>query len=657
MRQLIFFHSVCFVALFFSFGLPLHAQQAKADSLLSILPKSTDSVYIYSCCEIAEAYIEERNLSFAFNYIDSALIRSRRSGQKKQEAYTYNCAGNLYNYLTDVKKAISSFDKALSLYQEIKYTPGECSVYLNKGNTYFNSGEYRKAEKSYQKALDTYFLKPDDDRTEADIYNNLGSVCGAQAKYEEAKRYFEKAVAINRKNNDYISISYGYNNIASVFDAQGKTREALPYFKEALDLKLKYGDNVDKADAYRNLGECYNNLSDYRQAIDCFKKALPLTDTSVYNNKLTSLYNSLAGGYEQNNDHKEASRYYKLAKELSEKQFRRELAEHIEQSDRLTEFTKSHLSDSLSQAVRIAGQQQEIRRSSMIRYFLFSIIALVAIFFILLYKRYRVSESQKKEIHRQKELVEEKQKEIVDSITYTKRLQDAILPPAKMVQQLLPESFIYYRPKDIVAGDFYWLEQKDGLLFIAAADCTGHGVPGAMVSMVCSNALNSAVNEFGLRDTAAILNKAREIILDTFSKSESEVKDGMDISVCALNRLTLQLNWSGANNPLWYMSEGTFYEAAPDKQSVGKNEQHKDFTSHTIQLKKGDVVYLFTDGYADQFGGEKGKKFKYKALKELLLSVHAKPMDLQKETIERTFTDWKGKLEQVDDVCIIGFRL
>ena len=276
---------------------------------------------------------------------------------------------------------------------------------------------------------------------------------------------------------------------------------------------------------------------------------------------------------------------------------------------------------------------------------------------ILLLKLNREILSQKKETEFQKAIVEEKNKDILDSIHYAKRLQDAILPTVKQIKEKLPESFILYKPKDVVAGDFYWMESVNDLTLFAAADCTGHGVPGALVSVVCSNALNRTVKEFHITDTGKILDKVTQLILETFEKSESEVKDGMDISLCCLNRKTNQLNWSGANNPLWFFSNGEMKEIAPNKQTVGKNENYTPFQSHSVTLNKGDSVYLFTDGFADQFGGPKGKKFMYKQLKELFQLNATRKMDEQQKALNLAFENWKGGNEQVDDLLVFGIRI
>ena len=266
-------------------------------------------------------------------------------------------------------------------------------------------------------------------------------------------------------------------------------------------------------------------------------------------------------------------------------------------------------------------------------------------------------EERTKEIVGQKNIIEEKNKDILDSINYAKRLQDAILPPMEVIKEYFPESFVLYKPKDIVAGDFYWMEKTADNIFIAAADCTGHGVPGALVSIVCSNALNRTVKEFNINETGRVLDKIRELVLETFGKSDNNVQDGMDISLFRINPQTQELQWSGAYNPLWYMQSGELKEIGPDKQPIGKVDNPKPFTTHILNLQKGDIIYLFTDGYADQFGGTKEKKFKSKQLQELLLANAAKPMEEQKAVLEETLNNWKGNLEQIDDILIIGIRI
>lgn len=303
------------------------------------------------------------------------------------------------------------------------------------------------------------------------------------------------------------------------------------------------------------------------------------------------------------------------------------------------------------------------------------------------------------EVVKQKEIVEDKQKEIIDSIVYAKRLQEAILPPKEIIKKCFPDSFVMYIPKDIVAGDFYWMDVHSAsqgagkndteIIFIAAADCTGHGVPGAMVSVVCSNALNRAVKEFGILDTGKILDKVTDLVLETFSaydkpggqenNSSAVVKDGMDISllkvefsVSASGKAVSGVQWSGANNPLWFMQkksglagEDPIQIIKADKQPIGKFDLRKPFTTHHIvpaPLPSGGVgggftFYLFTDGLADQFGGPKKKKFMYKRLKENISAIHNLSLTEQEKALTVAFKDWKGTIDQVDDITVIGIRV
>ncbi len=255
----------------------------------------------------------------------------------------------------------------------------------------------------------------------------------------------------------------------------------------------------------------------------------------------------------------------------------------------------------------------------------------------------------------EKEIVEVKNREILDSIEYALRIQTAILPPSRIVKQYLANSFILYKPKDIVAGDFYWMEPVGDLVLFAACDCTGHGVSGAMVSVLCNNALNRAVREFNLIQPAAILNKTAEIVVENFSKSEEEIKDGMDISICAYNTNTKTLDWAGANNPLWLIKNGEFMEIKGDKQSIGMNEDVHPFTNHQFKLNSGDSIFIFSDGYADQFGGTEGEiKLTKKRFKELILSTQNKTMYDQGMAFEKFILDYRVDTEQTDDILVMG---
>lgn len=286
-------------------------------------------------------------------------------------------------------------------------------------------------------------------------------------------------------------------------------------------------------------------------------------------------------------------------------------------------------------------------------------------------------ETQRDELAVQKLIVDEKNKDITDSINYAKRIQNAILPSAKIAGEMLGDHFVVYLPKDIVSGDLYWIDQKEEKTFFAAVDCTGHGVPGAFMSIVGYNGLYRSVNEFGKTKASEILDTLNTIIDETLHLTETGVNDGMDISLCALNRSDMTLDFSGANNPLYIIRKGDnplrvnnepcirsaqnathcFYLIAGDKQPIGACDYRRQFTNHTIQLQKGDALYVFSDGYVDQFGGDLGRKFKYTRLRELLLELQNLNMPDQALALRKKLDDWKGINDQVDDICIIGIRV
>ena len=271
----------------------------------------------------------------------------------------------------------------------------------------------------------------------------------------------------------------------------------------------------------------------------------------------------------------------------------------------------------------------------------------------------KVAEEQKHVAEEQKHLVQEKNREILDSIEYAKRIQTAILPPPRMVKQFLKNSFILYLPKDIVAGDFYWMESIDDVIYFAACDCTGHGVPGAMVSVVCNNALSRSMNEFALRKPGDIFDKTRELVIENFAKSDEDVKDGMDASLCALDIVNRKLMWAGANNPIWILraATNTIEEIKADKQSIGKAHDPKPFITHEISLEAGDTIYLFTDGYADQFGGENNKKLTRAKFRDLLLTLSSFSMEDQRKRLLQYHDEYRGTQDQIDDICVIGVRV
>jgi serine phosphatase RsbU (regulator of sigma subunit) len=295
----------------------------------------------------------------------------------------------------------------------------------------------------------------------------------------------------------------------------------------------------------------------------------------------------------------------------------------------------------------------------------FVAIGLVIVLLVagLLYRSYSQKKKSNKEITQQKEIIEQKNKEIVDSINYARRIQESLLPSLADIRKSLPESFVYYRPRDIVSGDFYWHAQNGDKILIAAADCTGHGVPGSLVSMIGFNFLNQLVGENDITDPGEILNQLHTKITTTLNKEAGDgvrdVRDGMDIALVSINRASGEIRFAGAVRPLYFFDENGMNVIKSGLYSIGgiKSLTEDPFTSHLVKPKGKAMFYLFSDGYADQFGGTNGKKFKMKKLQDLLQSIAAKSVEEQRKEVEKVFLDWMGPHEQVDDVCMIGVRV
>jgi serine phosphatase RsbU (regulator of sigma subunit) len=266
---------------------------------------------------------------------------------------------------------------------------------------------------------------------------------------------------------------------------------------------------------------------------------------------------------------------------------------------------------------------------------------------------------QKEEIERQSEKMEELYQDVTASIRYAKRLQDSILPQESYINRVLPESFVLFKPKDIVSGDFYWFSDSEDKIFFSSVDCTGHGVPGAFMSLIGANALNQAVQKNNSPDL--LLNELNRLSSEAMNKSEEgrdKVRDGMDVAMCSISKDFKTLEYAGANNPLYIIRDGEIQVTKADKFAIASFEHGEhQYENHVFDLKKGDLIYVFSDGYADQFGGVKGKKFMYKQFRDTLIEIKDESMDKQKEILDAKIESWRGEFEQVDDILVIGVRI
>lgn len=589
------------------------------------------------------------NLTGALNYYLKSLQLEKEINNYQDAAFILNNIADIYETQGNISGALDYYDRSLKMHEKTNNQRGIAQAYNNIGFIYSTQGDLEKALDYYQKSFK--IKKTLNDRSGIAVsLSNIGYIHMLQKSEYKAMSYYLLALKTARETGDKQRMALIYSNIGGILQSQGNDKEAFVNFFNGLQLSKEAGD-VDGTSHYMyNLGTLYLKKGDADSALYYGTGAMKYAQEIGSPTLIRSAAELLKNTYKMKKNSEKALEYFELYHKMNDSVNNEETKKATFKQQLSYEYDKRETLAKAEQEKKNVENASAIKRQQIITWSVGIGLLMLLIFSISLYKRYTFTQKQK-------HIIDEKNKEILDSITYAKRLQDAILPPIKMVTQHFPESFILYKPKDIVAGDFYWMETINDLILFAAADCTGHGVPGAMVSVVCSNALNRTVKEFRISDPGEILNKVRELVVETFEKSESEVKDGMDISLCGINKKTNELFWAGANNPLWLIKGDQLVEYKPNKQPIGKVDTPAPFITHSVTLKKSDTVFLFTDGYADQFGGPKGKKFKYAKFKECLLSIRNSDMTQQSVILNDVIENWKGNLEQVDDILILGIRI
>lgn len=609
--------------------------------------------------------------TYILGHIELEMARAKKL--KKWETKALNTIGASYQVKGNYIKAIDFYQQCLKIREELKDLKGVASSLANIGSIYININEFDKALE-YQLRSVKLAEEMDNKESMASSLNNIGIIYQNLADYQKALEYNQKSLKLYEALGDKQGVAASYANIGNTYATLGENDKALECQLKSNAISREIGDKFGESTSLTAIGKSYMKQKKFALALECLNRSNQIAKESEDMISEKEVTEVLYETHKEMGNFTKALSFYERFITLKDSILKEDNQKQIANKELEYQYEKKAAADSVVNAEErkvthalILAKNAQIEQDNTQKWALYGGVFLLLVFGGLMYNRFRITikqkniiEVQKLETEKQKEIIEEKQKEILASISYAKRLQEAILPPHNLVKKHLPNSFFFYKPKDIVAGDFYWLEtdQKNSdVLLFAAADCTGHGVPGAMVSVVCSNALNRTVNEFGITDPGDILDKVSELVVETFEKSESEVNDGMDISLCNFNKKTYELKWSGANNPLWIIRGNAFIEYKPNKQPIGKVDAPLPFTTQTIQLQKNDTIYIFTDGYADQFGGEKGKKFKLSSLQELFLSICNLPMDEQLKSMGDTLKNWQGDIDQVDDILIIGIKI
>ncbi len=531
-------------------------------------------------CEVYMQLIEEEeNLEVWSKYNDELLKISNANLPKykkgsiahntflKHYAAHFNNNGWISNHKGDISKALEHYHKSLKIYDELKLNVEVATLYNNIAHIFNTQGEFDKGIEYYQHSIDLY-KQTDNKKGIAFGYNNIAASYRKKGDNEKALEYCYKSLAMMEELKDKKGTATLYTNIGTLLGKTKQEEKGLEYLLKGLAIKKEIKDEEGAGLSLALIGNINFKLGKTEKALEYGLKSLELNQKLGYPDHIRRSAELLKNVYAKKGNYKKAMEMYELYVQMKDSVNNEATRKASIKNQLQYEYDKKAATDSIkvseekkvSQA-KLAESQAKLKQEKTQRIALYSGLLLVIVFSIFIFNRFKVTQKQNSIIQKQKllveeqkHIVEEKQKEILDSINYAKRLQEAILPPLSLVKEHLKESFILYKPKDIVAGDFYWAEYIDDIFFIAAADSTGHGVPGAMISVVCSNALNRAVLEFGLREPGEILDKTRELVLTTFAKSDKDVKDGMDISLCAFDKRNKLITWSGANNPLWYFT-------------------------------------------------------------------------------------------------------
>ena len=594
---------------------------------------------------------------------------------------------------SSASKSIEYAEQALSLSKKAGDINEEAGANVNLGNGYAQNGNPTKSISYYKDAV-KIFDQYNQPSSSAVIWNKIADAYIGAQKYSEALDADTKALDLFKKANDRNGIMNMNIDLGDIYFKQQKFENSLPYYKQALKLAEETKDPKNQVTILTRISRSYNSWGNYDETYKALNSAFEVAKK----NNLTSLANSISQNLDKAKQNLTGSKTEYIQQKEKETQEQIKTKE-IEISSLSTEKTKSleeieKLSvEAQNKELKIKTQQEEIIRKKLEADkqtkanellkkeqeltdaklnqqqwiiwggIAFSVLLIALTFYIFLAywnkKKANTILTQKNEIiYKQKEQIEQKNVLITDSIDYAKNIQEAILPPADSITKIFPESFVLYKPKDIVSGDFFWTHEMNNSIFIAAADCTGHGVPGAFMSLLGFIMLDDIVKTIENATPAEILNEVNSQLMTTLHQDGQHTtgKFGMDIALIKYDTITKELTFSGAHNPLIIVNDSQVNELKADRVSIGTIKS-TSFTNQKLQTKEGDVIYLYSDGYQDQIGGEKRKKFLAFHMKELFVQIHSKHMEEQKNELEKKHMEWRSKTDQTDDILIIGFKV
>lgn len=583
----------------------------------------------------------------------------------------YLTLGNYYFELQDLPEGLMNFNAALLLLPDDYRNKRLRKLRFDIEMTQYYMGNYSAA------LPHMYWLRSAEERIGDSIeisrvYNSLGVLHMVMKNHDSAMYYHTRSYGIRSRAGDKNYIGQSLNNLGAVSFERQQYEQALAYFSEGKKWRMEGGTpEPGIIESFINVGKTYYKLRQPAVAKKELLEALSRSNKIKAGELTRRAYEYLIKIYADEGNFRaayEAQQMFVFLKDsLYGLQKREDVLRmtynHHRREDSIAEVQR----DAMYKMEREKQQMVEDEREKNTRIYAMAVGAVILFLLTLAFVFFRANRQSRKAnsiISAQHDALAEKQKEINDSISYARRIQEALLPSGQLLQQLFPEHFIFFRPRDVVSGDFYWAARTGNpgaeKMLIAAADCTGHGVPGAMMSMIGINLLNRIVNEKEISSPEKILFELHKNIITAFSASPetSAVKDGMDIALVCIDPGNKQFSFAGASRPVVLHTVNGQQDIRGDRWSVGgEKDAETPYTLHTFPLKEVKGFYLFSDGFGDQFGGAKGKKFKVKNLLGLLESVREQKAAAQEETVSQAFDDWKKNMEQVDDVLLIGVRL
>lgn len=650
------------------------SMEAFTDKIFRIVGNNDKIGQARVCRYAANAYRNNGKVAMALAFTNKELEIYRELNDKAGEGRCLSRIVSIYSQQNMLPEAVNALLPLLDMYKELGDT-------LNMGRTLFNlSGIYYKIE-NFPKALE-YQLKVLDyikvigeDKVGLEpvgAVNNDIAITYIQLKnYEKGLEHLLKAKKISETLKDTGAIAMINNNIGEIYFLKNDYNLALEYYSKALDYQKKSGYDISMYAG--NVGATYNKLKLFRTALDYCKESYKNALEQESGEAIKFAAENLTDCYEGLGDLASAYKYYKIFNAYKDSLDISANKGKIMQIEMQNGFKSELQAQELIQKQKDEKMNAELKQQKMMRNFAVGGIVLLVFGLFFAVRSYNIKRksnillaAQKKEIedknmilHQQKEHIEMIHQEVSQSIDYAKRIQSSIFPNESILANSFPDHFILFHPKDRVSGDFFWWAGVEDSIVIAVADCTGHGVPGAFMSMLGISFLREIVTKEYVVQPDVILRKLRKEIINTLNQEGriGEQKDGLDIALISINLQTKLMQFAGANNPVYIMRDGNITEIKADKMPISIYDRMEKFTNNEYQLNANDNIYLFSDGFADQFGGENMKKFKYKPFQELLVSVASKPMPEQKEIIDSTFLGWKKSVEQTDDVLVVGIRV